>query len=423
MRDPNYQDFFLRAPNLTTSQDGYIPATTYCAQMGQPHDDPKCLCWYLLWVIYICQRILQFDPDSGIKTLFRSRYWNLFNETAVEYYLNELLLPQATKPGFDGVFFDGSDGFMRGTWKQATNVKPGLTDSDALQAVIRCVFGHLTSSSPHPHLTSSSPNPPIDRIVAPISFHKKGAELLQKHGKYAIYSEHLADTTSEQQQVYSKQMQDTGFFRFYEGFHATEAYIEMILNETQPANADANPLPVVLHSGPSPASFAAFLIVRTNYSYYMSSHGWLDGGWSWQPDYDFNVGEPLGPAQKRTGSGGTVYTRSYSNCDVTVDCSGNASISDAPLWNCNVVNCSCQDFAQYYGVHPGKGFGCAPTGAQDWWRGKPCSASAGAELCCGGPACSLPGHARCICPQGPGPWPSPPPPAAACMGTIKMKSY
>jgi hypothetical protein len=79
MRDPHYQDFFLRAPNATTSQGaaGYIPATTYCKQMGQQPYDPKCLCWY----------------------------WNLFNESAVGYYLNELLLPQIKQPGFDGVFF------------------------------------------------------------------------------------------------------------------------------------------------------------------------------------------------------------------------------------------------------------------------------------------------------------------------------
>ena len=37
MRDPQYQDFFLRAPNKPNSQGvaGYIPAITYCAQMGQ----------------------------------------------------------------------------------------------------------------------------------------------------------------------------------------------------------------------------------------------------------------------------------------------------------------------------------------------------------------------------------------------------
>ena len=272
MRDASYEDFFLRAPGAPSSQGapGYIPATTYCRQMGQPDYDPKCLCWY----------------------------WNLFNESAVDYYLNELLLPQVEKPNFDGVFFDGSDGFLRGTWKQATNVPAGRTDSDALQAVI--------------------------------NFHKKGAELLRQHGKYAIYSEHLSDTTPAQQQVYAEQMRDTGFARFFEGFKATEAYLDTILNETQPVASGFDSLPVVVHTSSAGGetlddAFAAFLIIKSEFSYFMASRGWLDKGWTWQSQYDLAVGDPLGPAQKRTVGNGTVYTRSYSSCDVTVDCSGAAA--------------------------------------------------------------------------------------------------
>jgi hypothetical protein len=149
MRDPAYADFFLRNSSMT-STDGFIPATTYCAQMRSAHapgvhrpasnDDPKCLSWY----------------------------WNWFNSSAVDYYLNDLVGPQAAKPGFDGVFFDGSDGFMRGTWKQAENVPYGMTDDDALKAMV--------------------------------DVHVRGAQLLYKHQKYAIYSEHLLDTTPAQQQ-------------------------------------------------------------------------------------------------------------------------------------------------------------------------------------------------------------------------------
>ena len=377
MHDPLYQDFFLRAPGLNTSQGeaGYIPATTYCQQMGQQPDDPKCLCWY----------------------------WNLFNESAVDYYLNELLLPQAKLPGFDGFFFDGSDGFMRGTWKHATNVPVGRTDDDALQAVI--------------------------------SFHKKGAELLRKHGKYAIYSEHLVDTTPAQQQVYSREMAGTGFARFYEGFRPTEDYIEMILGETQPPSDGPDPLPVVVHAAGNDGellmdAFATFLVVRSNYSYFMASRGWLDGGWQWHPEYDIEVGNPLGPAQKHIVGSAVVYTRNYSKYDVSVQCGGETEPGPSPVvallqtseaeggWSCKLVNCSCADFANYYGTHPGKGFGCAPTAAQDWWKAQPCHATAGAETCCGGPACHLPGHAPCICPKGPGPWP----PARPCKGTIQMKN-
>lgn len=147
---------------------------------------------------------------------------------------------------------------MRGTWKAATNVPPGRTDDDALQAVI--------------------------------SFHKKGADLLRQHGKYAIYSEHLVDTTPAQQQMYAHEMAGTGFARFYEGFRPTEAYIEMILSETQPPPASPDPLPVVVHAGGGDGeglqdAFATFLIVRSNYSYFMASQGWLDGALPQTPNW------------------------------------------------------------------------------------------------------------------------------------------
>lgn len=371
MRDPQFEDFFLRNPGRATAQGGagYIPATTYCLQMRLPAYDPRCLCWY----------------------------WNLFNETAIDYYLNELLLTQISKPGFDGVFFDGSDGFMRGTWKEATNVPADLTDRDALQAVI--------------------------------SFHKKAAELLRRHGKFAIFSEHLADTTPEQQVIYADQMADTGYARFYEGFHPSPAYIDAILNETQPPVQGHDVLPVVLHASSADETamvdaFATFLVVRSQYSYFMASRGWTDAGWTWHPIYDLDVGEPLGPAMKHgsIGQNDLTYTRQYSNCNVTVACRGSAVASTAPpvspeaeSWDCKLVNCSCDDFAKYYGTHPGRGFGCAPVAAQDWWKHEQCDASAGAEKCCGGPACRLPNHAPCICP------PPAPSPSQSCSGIIRMK--
>ena len=195
----------------------------------------------------------------------------------------------------------------------------------------------------------------------------------------------------------------------------------MILSETQPPPAGPDPLPVVVHASGSDGeglkdAFATFLIVRSNYSYFMASQGWLDGGWHWHPEYDSEIGNPVGLAQKHMIGDTVVYTRNYSNCDVIVQCQGSAPAAALPAiesggeWSCKLVNCSCQDFASFYGTHPGQGFGCAPSAAQDWWKRQRCSASAGAERCCGGPACKLPGHTPCICPKAP------------CKGTIKMRN-
>jgi len=161
MRDPHYEDFFLRNAsyaNATHRNPGFIPATTYCAQMMSKHappfskhkpsspNDPKVRTMLLLLLLLVL---------PVLTTLLHqclSWYWNWFNSSAVDFYLNELLLPQAIKPGFDGVFFDGSDGFMRGTWKRAENVDKSMTDDDALKAMV--------------------------------DVHVRGAQMLFKHKKY-----------------------------------------------------------------------------------------------------------------------------------------------------------------------------------------------------------------------------------------------
>lgn len=79
-------------------------------------------------------------------------------------------------------------------------------------------------------------------------------------------------------------------------------------------------------------------------------------------------------------------------------------------WNCTLFNCSCVGMAEYYGVWPTVGFGCAPPQAQAWWIAQPCHPGRPAVGCCKGPACALPGAFPCArgCSHYPPP-PSPPP--------------
>eukprot|EP00041_Stephanoeca_diplocostata_P029135 m.853094 g.853094 ORF g.853094 m.853094 type:complete len:900 (-) comp23498_c0_seq3:403-3102(-) len=85
-------------------------------------------------------------------------------------------------------------------------------------------------------------------------------------------------------------------------------------------------------------------------------------------------------------------------------------------WVCDIINCSCQDFANYYGTIAGYGYGCAPPAAQAWWSNtKNCDASivGGKSQYCNGSACHLPGAAPCD-PPAPPPPPPPPPPSRKC---------
>ena len=107
MHDPQYRDFFLR------DQAGFIPATTYCRQMQRPATAPYCL----------------------------SYYWNWFNDSAIDYYLHSVVQPIVAQSGFDGIFFDGGDGFLRGTFQQAINVPANASMATALQQMLKVHLG------------------------------------------------------------------------------------------------------------------------------------------------------------------------------------------------------------------------------------------------------------------------------------------
>mgnify|MGYP002631816839 CR=1 FL=1 len=256
MGNSSQQDFFLR------DQAGApITCNVFCRSMGLSHTDPRCLAFY----------------------------WNWFNQSAVDYYLNEYVRPIVAQPGFDGIFFDGADEWIKQaghTWRVASNVPNNVTDALALKVLIDVRV----------------------RVTA----------LLHANGKYPIISEHASDTTTAQQAYISSRMAGLGYSRYYEFWSPAALYIEEALNLTQ---RSSSPVPVFCRQLISRGlrlldSIAAFLIVRGEYSYYSASTGWFDRDWQWHPEYDLTYGSPLGPA---TVSSEGVYQRRYTNCSVLVN--------------------------------------------------------------------------------------------------------
>jgi hypothetical protein len=305
MTDPAMSDFWLK-----DKLGRIMTCNVFCRSMpGMPKTDPRCLAYY----------------------------WNWFNRSAVQYYLHSYVEPLVKLQGFDAVFFDGADEWMeqsRHTWKVASNVPLGANDSTGLQAM-------------------------MDVRV-------QTAQLLVKYGKYPLISEHLGDTSPAQQAYVEQRMEGVGYFRYFEFFSPTQAYIEAILNETQRRPAGAR-LPIMCRQLIDrwldlTDSIAAFLIIAGNYSYYSASTGacsslclcppppcspapaggggagaadmlvplncgvhrrgagWFDKDWSWHPEYTKyqDVGDPLGPAVTH---GGGIYSRSYRHADVALNCS------------------------------------------------------------------------------------------------------
>eukprot|EP01052_Picozoa_sp_SAG31_P032982 SAG31_NODE_3673_length_3999_cov_2.498974_3_plen_161_part_00 len=108
--------------------------------------------------------------------------------------------------------------------------------------------------------------------------------------------------------AYFDALKDVGWFRFYEFF--SPSVLPTFLAET------AAGLPVVVHvpgNLKDNLGLAAFLIGQGDYSYFGTSNGWTDGGWTWHEEYDRTYGAPLGPAVKNSSgyfrelSGATVW--------------------------------------------------------------------------------------------------------------------
>jgi hypothetical protein len=117
-------------------------------------------------------------------------------------------------------------------------------------------------------------------------------------------------------------MEGLGYFRYFEFFAPKAQYIELILNETQ-RGPEGGHLPIMCRQLISrylslTDSIAAFLVSMGEYSYYSASTGWFDKDWSWHQEYEPEYGTPLGKAVVN----GEVYTRAFTGCDVTVNCTG-----------------------------------------------------------------------------------------------------
>ena len=166
VEDPQLRGMFLL--NRSSPTHAPLESTTYCVQMVPrvPARDPRCL----------------------------APFWNWMNTSAVDFFLEQVVAPLVQQDGFDTVFFDGADGFIRGarfpgSWQHASNVPPGTTHADAVAALV--------------------------------GLHSRMAELCLSHGKYAIFSEHLQDSgnwSTPDERTIVNGLLDAPYMRYYEDF-------------------------------------------------------------------------------------------------------------------------------------------------------------------------------------------------------------
>ena len=116
-------------------------------------------------------------------------------------------------------------------------------------------------------------------------------------------------------------------------------------------------------------------------------------------------------------------TRAFIPCD---NCVRPGSGPPSPPVSCKPWNCTCTGMTDLYGTEGGIGFGCAPAGAQAWWKQKKCS-NTKASPCASPPAAGCGTgveHTTVGCcpacskkPPSPTPTPTPTPPGPLPPGT------
>lgn len=119
--------------------------------------------------------------------------------------------------------------------------------------------------------------------------------------------------------------------------------------------------------------------------------------WNWD-----NKTDPASPAFVKSiwKLNDALQARNLSTCPTNCSCDevsacGKPYIPPPPPWaGCELFNCTCKGMADWYGVcndvstdpqcKPGRGFGCAPVAAQNWWihEAKPCAKVGSPPSCC-----------------------------------------
>eukprot|EP00039_Didymoeca_costata_P006060 m.87215 g.87215 ORF g.87215 m.87215 type:complete len:400 (-) comp13095_c0_seq4:1231-2430(-) len=257
--------------------------------------------------------------------------WDWRNESACEFFLNEVVAKLAADPFIDGVFFDD-------------------TDSTG------CVYHYLSCN-----ISQQDAADKRSRALAAGKLFSRAIKMLNDAGKYAVistvnqlrkYTQNMQMTpflhccqVTEQEYLTALNATTNGFMRFYEFWMYNVSQSAKYPIGPQPPNNTYGPkskdfckeqiqnaiaetsagIPILVHGTcPSEVSFefhaASFLMAVEEYSYFGCSdtrNTWYDAGWIWHDLYDQPLGRPLSPAQL---TGEYIFTRKFEHLEVVVDC-------------------------------------------------------------------------------------------------------
>lgn len=298
MQDAAYSDFFLQ------QQHGAEFTHTNCEQMHQ--NNPHCVGWF----------------------------WKFSNASARQYFVEEVVLPLATAPMIDGVFFDA---FNYG-W-DIPEVRPFGLD---VVNVPNCT--HEGGAGCDALVQGS-----IDVAVAT-------TRLLNQHQKVPMFANPgsfvrglVGTNIWLNESALVDALDGLSWLTYYESARAEQMFalpprpllppdalfdnmvregslgVAAAMHAYYHADVNGTAEDVTQH-------IVAFMMVREQGWYYLGSTGWLDKDYRWSSMYDMRCGRPVAAASRlRAG----VYVRQYEACAVRIDCTQALNTTAKPQPPCN----------------------------------------------------------------------------------------
>ena len=264
--------------------------------------------WFLRQNGTICTRSGQW-PNA--------RQFNFSVAAVRDYYVNVMVAEVAAEDGVDVVFFDETDWtFHHYPWqnfKNCPNFDPFPTDAawaayreakaDLLSRIVLALNrqGKIPLFSCSGGTTANTmakcPNQaghwPEEDYLATIRSHSKGGKYMRFYESWMGFGETDPDCWSNwlQNAIWETSQGLPFTVRWDMGmFNGTDTWLEF--------------------------GMAAFLMAQGDYCYFGAAANWYDQDWKYHAQYDWEVGKPLGLAQ-RTGK--YAWRREFEQCTVSVD--------------------------------------------------------------------------------------------------------
>jgi hypothetical protein len=364
---------------------GYLAQSTF--EGGAKFAQPQYSDWWLRDThgAYINDNYTTAHPTNchcyGYTQSAPGPLWDFRQARVQQYFMDEMVTPMISSPSVDGIFFDDALNIPNYCFTPPHG-SASCTGSFTFTAAEQAAAGAATLEH-------------YDKVLAAMASKNKGCVMSMNPVTATSYP----INSSQGDGMLLKHRA----FHFWEGFGAGDIELALELG--------AKGQPFLAHFGlksddwrKRQYSFAMYLIVASEWSYYGMSAGWTAAAFPWYEEYSKPLGPPTAPAQL-LGNG--RYFRDFKHLNVSLDTvTETAQViwkggitppvnpppspplppPPLPAGGCKAWNCSCQGMTDFFGTVGGVGFGCAPAAAREFWKSKHCDTKRASSPCVEPPA-------------------------------------